>query len=142
MQHLKKSKITLLLKIISTIALILGIINVILNYNSSPKSKYNINTKEITGTITNCIKTTYNYQITIKAKENVIINYQKDFKCKLGIKIKATGIKHFVRQNSNRFLFYARIDEEHDSFAATIFFQYERIMTRFSEAHASHVGGQ
>ena len=88
---MKKSKITLLLKIISTIALILGIINVILNYNSSPKSKYNINTKEITGTITNCIKTTYNYQITIKAKENVIINYQKDFKCKLGIKIKATG---------------------------------------------------
>ncbi len=91
MQHLKKSKTTSLLKIISVIILILGIINVILNYNTTPKSKYNKNANEVTGTITNCTKTDYNYQITIKGKENLIINYNKEFKCKLGIKIKAHG---------------------------------------------------
>jgi len=88
---LKKSKTTLPLKIFSVTLLILGIINVMLNYDTKTKSKYNINTKEITGIITDCTKTDYAYQITLKAKENIIINYKKDIECKLGTKIKAKG---------------------------------------------------
>jgi len=87
---LKKSKTILLFKVISITVFIIGVLNTIINHNVYPKSKYN-NEKEITGLITNCQKTEYNTNITIKAKEKIIITYTKEFKCKLGIKIKANG---------------------------------------------------
>ncbi len=88
---MKKSKTTSLLKIISIIIFVVAITNTCLTYSTLPESKYKENETIITGTITNCVKTEYNYQITLKGKENILVTYNKDFTCKLGIKIKAEG---------------------------------------------------
>ncbi len=97
---MKKSKITSQFKIITIIIFIISIINTLIGYNNPPESKYKEAEKEITGTIIDCKKTKIYNQITIKGKEKVIINYQKNFNCKLGIKIKATGTLTKPSQNT------------------------------------------
>lgn len=96
---MKKSKTKLLPKII-IILFIVSIINTIINSTNEPKSKYNKNDTQITGIITECQKKENNYQITVKAKEKIIINYNKKFQCKLGIKIKSTGKLEKPGQNT------------------------------------------
>ena len=97
---MKKSKIASPLKIITIIISIISIINTLINYDKPPESKYKSNETEITGIIIECKKTNLYNQITIKGKEKIIINYQKEFTCKLGAKIKATGTLTKQTQNT------------------------------------------
>ncbi len=92
---MKKSKTALPFKIFTIILLIISFINVIIHYDNYPKSKYNIKNTTVSGTIIKC----QNQQITINGKEKILINYDKPFKCKLGIKIKAIG--KFTKPNEN-----------------------------------------
>ena len=86
---MKKSKTALPFKIFTIILLIISFINVIIHYDNYPKSKYNIKNTTVSGTIIKC----QNQQITINGKEKILINYDKPFKCKLGIKIKVYKTK-------------------------------------------------
>ena len=61
------------------------------NINKPPKSNYTNGYYKITGTVMKCQKKDDYYQITIKAKEKILINYYNNYKCNLGQKISAKG---------------------------------------------------
>ncbi len=96
---MKKSKTISLFNCLTILLLIFAILNVILNYNKIPISKYH-NQKIITGNITKCTAKDDSYQIIINGKEKVLINYNHSFNCKLGIKIKAYGKLQLPKSNN------------------------------------------
>ena len=93
---MKKSKIILLYSILLLIPII--------SINNKQKSTYN-NAKKITGTIIECqVKKDKTY-ITIKAKEKVLVNYNKKYKCNLGTIIKMQGKTKMPENNRNFYQF-------------------------------------
>lgn len=68
-------------------------------------SKYNIDTKSITGIVTDIKKDDKKTVITIKAKENLLVYYYNDINLYLGDKVKVIGTLEELKQNTNFNLF-------------------------------------
>ena len=101
---MKKSKT----KSHSNLIIIIFVASVIytsIQINVPPVSKYNKNTKQITGTITKCEKIEDYIKITVKDTENIILNYNKPYSCNIGNKIKAAGELNKPNKNTVTNLF-------------------------------------
>jgi competence protein ComEC len=104
---LKKLKTTSPYKKTTVIFLFLSIIFVIYKINNITISKYKKET-QIKGIIYECQNKADSVQLKIHGKENVIINYYHNFKCNLGIKIKANGELEKPKSNTISHLFNYR----------------------------------
>ena len=93
---MKKSRIVLLFSIIMTITFLLRFIN-------PEKSIYNKKTKEIYGIITECNSKENKTTLIIKAKEKILVNIYKNYKCELG---KTIYIKGKITKPQNNTLPY------------------------------------
>ena len=98
--HLKKSKTKLSFNTLIITFFIISVIYTSIQINVPPISKYNQNTKQITGIITKCEKNEDYTKIIVKAKENIILNYYKPYSCQIGNKIKAQGIIETPNKNT------------------------------------------
>ncbi len=97
---MKKLKIKSLFDLIILIVFIVSIINVITTLNITPKSSYKKGYNKITGTITECTTKKDQTTIVLKAKENILIHYYNDHKCKLGKQIKVEGNLEKTKSNT------------------------------------------
>ena len=68
-------------------------------------SKYNLNTNNISGIVTNINNADGKIIITLKAKENVLVYYYSDIGVELGDKIKVIGTLNKLKSNTNFNLF-------------------------------------
>ena len=93
---MKKSKIILLYSII------LLTITFLIKFNNKTESIY-IKNKKIKGTIIECQTKKDKTNIIIKAKENVLVTYNKNYKCNLGDKI---IVKGKLKNPENNRVFY------------------------------------
>ena len=88
---MKKSKITSQFKYFVVSLFIIAIFYTIYWHDKTPKSIYSEGIGEVKGTITSCTEKENGYQIVLKNKEKIVVNYYNDFKCTLGIKVHAKG---------------------------------------------------
>ena len=88
-----------------TIFVILISLIYIVFYINNPSSNYNLNDKYIKGYVYECENQEDKTIIKIKGKENVLINYYDNFKCKLGEEIEANGKMNEPNENTNFYLF-------------------------------------
>ena len=100
---MQKLKITSPFNILIIISLIISIIYMVQNINKPPKSNYTNGYYKISGTVIKCQKKVDYYQITIKAKEKILINYYDNYKCNLGQKI---SVKGTLKKPSKNTVFY------------------------------------
>ena len=96
---MKKSKIILLY------SLILLLTTFLIKINKKQESIYKSNTKEIKGIIIDCNQKEDKENITIKAKEKILVTYNNKYKCKLGDKIKVKGKIIEPEENRNFYQF-------------------------------------
>ena len=94
---MKKSKIILLY------SLILLLTTFLIKINKKQENIYKSNIKEIKGIIIDCNQKEDKENITIKAKEKILVTYKNKYKCKLGDKIKVKG--KIIEPEENR-IFY------------------------------------
>ena len=83
---MKKSKSKLLFSLLLILAA-----TFLIKYKSSTISKFNGRETKITGIITECENINSKTRITLKSKEKILVNYNENFPCTLGTKIKAEG---------------------------------------------------
>lgn len=98
--YLIKLKIKSPFNIIVLILFCFAIVYTLLSINHPFKSSYSEGKGEIKGIVTNCQKTDNGVKITLKTKENILVNYYKDYKCILGKEIKAYGEYKLPSENT------------------------------------------
>lgn len=96
---MKKSKIILLY------SLILLLTTFLIKINKKQENIYKSNIKEIKGIIIDCNQKEDKENITIKAKEKILVTYNNKYKCKLGDKIKVKGKIIEPEENRNFYQF-------------------------------------
>jgi len=82
----------------------LTVTNIIYSVNNV-KSKYDINTKQISGIVTHIKKDNNKTVITLKAKENILVYYYNEVNIDLGDKINVKGNFEALNNNTNFNLF-------------------------------------
>ncbi len=102
---MKTSKIISPFNLTVLFIFLITVIYVLFYIISPPKSKYSKEETQISGIVYDCQNKENKTVLKIKGKENILINYYNNFKCKLGIKIKAQGEIKKPKHNTNFYLF-------------------------------------
>lgn len=101
---MQKLKTILNSNVLLIFLILITIIKIVYSVNNV-KSKYDINTNDIMGIITDIKKDDNKIVITIKAKENILVYYYNDINLNLGDRIKVNGTLESIKDNTNFNLF-------------------------------------
>ena len=102
---MKKLRIKSPLRISILLLFLVAIVYTSFSLTEKPVSNFGLDTKMVTGTITNCKTKTNGYQLTVNdtlVMEKILVNYYEEFECRVGLKIKAIGE---IKEPSSRTVF-------------------------------------
>lgn len=102
---MKKLRIKSPLRISILLLFLVAIVYTGFSLMEKPVSNFGLDTKMVTGTITNCKTKTNGYQLTVNdtlVMEKILVNYYEEFECRVGLKIKAIGE---IKEPSSRTVF-------------------------------------
>ncbi len=102
---MKKLRIKSPLRISILLLFLVAIVYISFSLTEKPVSNFGLDTKMVTGTITNCKTKTNGYQLTVNdtlVMEKILVNYYEEFECRVGLKIKAIGE---IKEPSSRTIF-------------------------------------